>query len=195
MNPLPPLLVVLSLSAVAARAAVPLDGLASNSPFMPKPQDTAAAPVATEGAAVEFRGLIATKDGPLFGLYDRARNQGAWVRENDRGADFVVRSYDKANDMVTVDYQGQKFTLPLSSARIATAAPSAVPAPAAVSVPRSPGAAGGQPASTVARAPDPARLESVAAEVRRRRALRQAAASGAPAPAANPAPAAAGGAQ
>lgn len=192
MNPLPPLFVVLSLTAVAARAAVPLDGLAANSPFMPKHQDASAAPVATEGAAVEFRGMISTQEGPLFGIYDRSRNLGAWVRENDRKAEFLVRSYDKANDVVTVDYQGQKFTLPLSSARIATAAPTPTPAAAVAAAPR-PG--GGQPSATASRGPDPARLESVAAEVRRRRALRQAAASGAPAPAANPAPAPAGGAQ
>jgi len=142
-------------------------------------QDQAAAPVVTEGGAVEFRGMIATKDGVLFGLYDRTRNVGAWVREKDKSAEFQVQSYDASADLVTVDYQGRKFTLPLSTSRIATAAASPVPVarPAVQSGSSAPVAVNAAPA-------DAARLESVAAEVRRRRALRQAAATGAPAPAA-----------
>lgn len=173
----------LCLAATGASAAVSLDGLASESPFMPKQEESVAAPAVTEGAALEFRGLIATKDGVLFGLYDRTRNTGAWVRQEDKGADFFVRSYDAANDLVMVDYQGQKFTLPLSASKIALAAPSAVPVvnaqPAGVRTPN----VAAQPG---ARADDQRRLESVAAEVRRRRALRQAAATGTTAPA--PAP-------
>jgi hypothetical protein len=156
----------LCLGAVGASAAVSLDGLVAESPFMPKQDSTNAAPVATENASVEFRGLISTKDGVLFGLYDRTRNVGAWVGEKDKGSDFTVRSYDAAADMVTVDYQGQKYTLPLSTSRIAAAAPSAVPVVARP--------AGGPPQQAVAKPADATRLESVAAEVRRRRALRQA---------------------
>ncbi len=163
------LLLGLCLGAVGASAAVSLDGLVAESPFMPKQEDNAAAPVATENAAVEFRGLISTKDGVLFGLYDRTRNVGAWVKEKDKGSDFTVRSYDAAADMVTVDYQGQKYTLPLSTSRIATAAPSAVPV-----VAKPGGQPGGSPQQAVAKPADATRLESVAAEVRRRRALRQA---------------------
>lgn len=159
----------LCLGAVGASAAVSLDGLVAESPFMPKQDDNAAAPVATENAAVEFRGLIATKDGVLFGLYDRTRNVGAWVKEKDKGSDFTVRSYDAAADMVTVDYQGQKYTLPLSTSRIAAAAPSAVPVAA-----RPATMPGGAPQQAIAKPADATRLESVAAEVRRRRALRQA---------------------
>lgn len=169
----------LCLAATGASAAVALDGLATDSPFVPKPADNAA-PVATEAATVEFRGLISTKEGVLFGLYDRTRNTGAWVRQNDAGAEFKVRSYDAANDMVIVEYQGQKLTLPLSSAKIGAASPSAVvPVAAAAPMP------GGQAVAAVpgARPNDQQRLESVAAEVRRRRALRQAAATGTPAPA------------
>jgi hypothetical protein len=176
----------LCLGAVGASAAVSLDGLATESPFMPKRDESAVVPVATENAAIEFRGLIATKDGVLFGLYDRSRNVGAWVGEKDRSSEFTVRSYDVAADMVTVEYQGQKYTLPLSTSRIATAAPSAPPVMAKPAQPGSPQAAAAVPA-------DATRLESVAAEVRRRRALRQAAAQpGAAAAPANrtPAPAA-----
>jgi hypothetical protein len=186
MNTPSPLFLVFAfgLGACGVHAAVSLDGLAARSPFLPQ-QDQAAAPVVTENAAVEFRGMIATKDGVLFGLYDRTRNVGAWVRENDKSAEFQVQSYDASADLVTVDYQGRKFTLPLSTSRIATAAPSPVQAP------RPPGqTGGGAPVAVNAVSADATRLESVAAEVRRRRALRQAAAAGTPAPAAaNAAPA------
>jgi hypothetical protein len=170
------LALALGLGCTGAVAAVSLDGLAAKSPFMPQ-QEEAAAPVVTEGAAIEFRGLIATKDGVLFGLYDRSRNLGAWVGEKEKGAEFVVQGYDAANDLVTVDYQGRKFTLPLSASRIGTAAPS----PVAVVRPSGPSISGGSVSARPAQA-DATRLESVAAEVRRRRALRQAALSGTSAP-------------
>jgi hypothetical protein len=182
MNTPSPFLLILALGfgTCGVNAAVSLDGLAARSPFLPQ-QDQAAAPVVTENAEVEFRGMIATRDGVLFGLFDRTRNVGAWVRENDKSAEFQVQSYDASADLVTVDYQGRKYNLPLSASRIATAAPSPVPRPA--------GQAGGGAPVAVNAVPDATRLESVAAEVRRRRALRQAAAAGTPAPAANAAPA------
>lgn len=158
------------------RAAVSLDGLVTNSPFLPQ-QAVNAAPVVTENAAVEFRGFITTKDGVLFGLYDRARNIGAWVRESDKNGEFTVNSYDAAGELVTVSYQGQSYTLPLSTARIAAASPSVAPARPA-----------GQPSTVqpvVAQPSDATRLEAVAAEVRRRRALRQAAGAGTAASPAN----------
>ena len=188
MNTSSPFFIALGLciGAAGVTAAVPLDGLVSRSPFMPQPA-AGAAPVVTENASVEFRGFITTKDGVLFGLYDRARNVGAWVRENDQGGEFMVRSYDAASDLVTIDYQGQNYTLPFSTARIAAAAPSAV-SMASRPAGQSPG---GQPAA--AQPADATRLESVAAEVRRRRALRQAAASSAPVPAAATPEAPAGG--
>lgn len=169
-----PLLAILSLIPAGVFAAVSLDGLASESPFMPKREDNAA-PAVTEGAAVEFRGMIAAKDGMLFGLYDRTRNLGAWVKQDDPGAEFKVRSYDQANDIVTLDYQGQKYSLPLSVAKIGAAAPSAVPVANAAAP--APGAAAVRVAPGAAKTDDARRLESVAAEVRRRRALRQAAAT------------------
>lgn len=178
---------VVSAPALSA-ASVSLDGLVKNSPFMPPQSEQPAVPAVTEGAAVEFRGVITTKEGQLFGLYDRGKNTGAWVKQADAGADFQVSSFDASADTVTFDYQGQRYTLPLSSARVGTAAPSplpvvnAVPQPGAPRVTAVPGGRGNN---------DQQRLESVAAEVRRRRALRQAASSNAN-PAAQQQPANAG---
>lgn len=176
---------VVSAASVSA-ASVSLDGLVKNSPFMPPQTEQAAAPVVTEGAAVEFRGVIATKEGVLFGLYDRTKNVGAWVKQEDAGADFRVNSYDASADLVTLEYQGQRYTLPLSSARVGAAAPSPLPVvnahPQQAGSTRVTAVPGGRVNN------DQQRLESVAAEVRRRRALRQAASSNAnPAAAQQPA--------
>ncbi|MFA6288173.1 MAG: hypothetical protein WC661_12385 [Opitutaceae bacterium] len=68
---------------------VVLDDLVKSSPFMPGDQETAVV-TPPENAAVEFRGMITTKDGMLFGLYDRTKQTGSWVRKDDKDADFVV---------------------------------------------------------------------------------------------------------
>jgi hypothetical protein len=184
--PVPSLLLSTLAFCLAANAvsavAVSLEGLVTDSPFVLKQAETAA-PAVTEGAAVEFRGVISTKEGMLFGLYDRTKNIGAWVRQEDKGADFKVSGYDAAGDLVTVEYQGQRLTLPLSSSKIAAAAPTPLPSVN----PGPPGSPGNRvvavPQQGGSRADDQRRLESVAAEVRRRRALRQAATTGATAPA------------
>ncbi|MCS6244471.1 MAG: hypothetical protein H2172_11525 [Opitutus sp.] len=156
----------LSLGALSASAAISLDGLTTNSPFLQR-SSAVALPTHSEASTLEFRGVISTSAGTLFGLYDRTRNQGAWVRQNEKGADFNVLAYDAANAVVTVDYQGQKLSLALSSAKIETAAPSLIPMIAAA-----PLAAPATPAVNGANPTDQRKLESIAAEVRRRRALR-----------------------
>jgi len=170
------------VAASASAGTVSLDGLVAESPFMLKQAENAA-PVVTEGATVEFRGMISTKEGVFFGLYDRTKNLGAWVRQDDKSSEFKVSNYDASGDLVTVDYQGQKFTLPLSASKIGAAAPTPLPV-----VNNAPVSTGGQVVATpaAARGNDQQRLESVAAEVRRRRALRQAATSGTTAPAVQP---------
>ncbi len=165
------------LVGVPSFGAVALDDLVRSSPFLPGGQENViAAP--SENAAVEFRGMITTRDGTLFGLYDRTTQTGAWVRKQDKAADFLVQSYDSANDVVVVDYHGQKFNLALSSSKIVKAAAS-MPVPVAAMTDVQPQGAG---SPAVARADDQRRLESISAEVRRRRALRQGAAAGAATP-------------
>lgn len=181
-----PLLLALGLilsASITSAASISLDGLVTNSPFMPQREETPETPMVTENAAVEFRGMIATKDGVLFGLYDRTKNIGAWVGQDDASAEFKVSGYDEAADTVTVEYQGQRLTLPLSSAKVGSAAPSPLP------VVRNNGSQGGGRVNAVpgSRVDDRRRLESVAAEVRRRRALRQAASNNGTPPAAQPA--------
>ena len=151
----------LMLAGISSRCVASLDELVKDSPFLASPGGADAALPPTESAAVEFRGVITTKDGALFGLYDRTKQIGAWVGKEEKGADFVVHSFNPGTDMISFDYQGQKFNLPLVSSKISASVQGAVMPP--------PGAT---PAA-VATGADQQRLESIAAEVRRRRALRQ----------------------
>jgi len=156
----------ISLSTIGVSAAISLDGLISNSPFAPH-SATGIQPVTSETGAIEFRGVISSNDGTVFGLYDRTRNQGAWVRQNEKGSDFTVLAYDVANAVVTVEYQGQKLSLALSPSKIESAVPSLNPTIAAA-----PLGAPANPSVSGANSTDQRKLESIAAEVRRRRALR-----------------------
>jgi hypothetical protein len=153
------------------------EGLSRNSPFIPAggPSGPAAT---TENTPLELRGIMTTANGNVYGLFDPAKRQSSWVKLNETGNDYTVRTFDAANDAVTVEYQGRILTLALKAAKIQSLAPSALPQPVAATAPQmqpnlSPN---GQPAFNPTPVDEARRLESVAAEVRRRRALRQSAA-------------------
>lgn len=131
-------------------------------------------------AALEFRGFVDVGGGKQFRLFDPAKKQGAWVRLNERSPEFeaVVRQHNEGEESVSVEHQGRTVTLTMRKAKIvADVAAAAAPAPS--------GVAPAGPAITVTPAvtqsvmvnPSPAdeqrRLEAVAAEVNRRRALRE----------------------
>lgn len=134
------------------------------SPFLPQNGTPGAI---TENSPIELRGIMAIPGGSLFGLYDPVKKQGGWVKLNEAGRDFTVRTYDAANDAVTVEYQGRVLSLALKTAKIES-----MPAMAMVQPPRP------MPGPQLATAPtvdEAKRLEAVAAEVQRRRQQRQAA--------------------
>jgi hypothetical protein len=150
--------------ALTTRAA---ESLATRSPFLPPPSAAPAAP--TKDATIELRGIMESAEGPMFSIYDATRHTSAWSRLNETGLDFVVRSYDSAKDTVTVDYQGRALTLALRTAKI-------VSAPANAGGPPAPPAAtpvGGPVVLHPTAADEQRRLEAIAAEVNRRRLLRQ----------------------
>lgn len=104
----------------------------------------------------------------MFSIYDSAKRMSAWIRANEPGHEFVVRSFDASRDSVTVEYQGRTLTLALKTAKVASAPANAPPA------------ANGPPqlvSGPVVLNPSPAdeqrRLEAIAAEVNRRRMIRQ----------------------
>lgn len=147
--------------------------LATKSPFLP-PQSTAAG-APTAGAPLEFRAYMTTSEGTSYWVYNPSRKLGAWVKLNERNAELevTVRRHDEANESLTVEHQGRTLTLAERKAKVVSsgAAPQAVPLPAVATN------VGPAVTQTVVLNPTPAdeqkRLDAVAAEVARRRALRE----------------------
>lgn len=138
------------------------------SPFLPH-NGTAGA--ATVNSPLELRGIMALPGGAMFGLFDPMQKKGGWVKLNEAGRDFLVRSYDAANDVVTVEYQGRVLNLPLTQPKIEK-----LPAMAIAGGPvRAMMTTGPQQAVSAPISDDAKRIEAVAAEVARRRQARQAA--------------------
>ncbi len=162
------------LAAFGLALAVPLRvpaQLAANSPFLPPASAGASAPVT--GGSIEYLGYMETSQGRLFRLYDPARKSRVWARLNERNAELgvLVKKHDADKGTLTIEHQGKELSLEEPKAKVASGgAPPPMPAPPV--------------ASTVAAAvtqavvlnPTPAdearRLDAVAAEVQRRRALR-----------------------
>lgn len=163
---------------VACWCAAPAGAqLASTSPFLPAP-GAGGVGAPTPGAPLEYRGMLEGKDGALYRIVDPSKKIGAYVRLNERepNLDFVVKQHDGSgdNDTVVVEQAGRTFTLPLRSAKVVSSG-----APGQGFVPPPPQATNMPPAivNSVVVNPTPAdeqrRLEAVAAEVARRRALRE----------------------
>lgn len=156
------------------RAAPPI---ASRSPFLP-PENAPVEKAETGSAALEFRGFVDVGGGKQFRLFDPGKKKGDWVRLNERSPEFeaVIRQHNEGEESVSVEHQGRTVTLMMRKAKIV--ADAAAPAAPPVAAPAGP-AISVTPAVTqsVMVNPTPAdeqrRLEAVAAEVNRRRALRE----------------------
>ena len=155
--------------ALGSRMAGADDPLSVANPFMP-PAAAAGGPAAkpTADTPIELRGIMQAGDATMFSIYDPSRKTSTWVKLGETGRDFIVRRYDDKNDTVNVDYQGRTVTLALRTAKVASSPGNAVPMVAPPPPPV------GNP---VVLNPSPAdeqrRLEAIAAEVNRRRQLRQ----------------------
>lgn len=174
--------VTLALAALIL-AATARAGLSTESPFAPRGQSLAGA-VATN-TPIELRGIVSDEQGMRFAIYDPARKEGTWVRLDEKGQSFVVRSYDSATNRVSVDYQGKTQTIVLAE-------PVFGPGKAIAGGVGLPGAAvqpaqgrfssrivtgaqpGGQQRTQQQSAEESRRLEAIRAEVARRRAQREA---------------------
>lgn len=149
--------------------------LAAKSPFMPPAAGSGNAP--TAGAPLEFRGFIETGEGIQYRIFDPAKKTGAWVRLNERNPDWdvLVKQHDGAQKTLTIEHQGKTLTLAEREAKVVSSGTIAQAAPPIATVLPS----NVPPAVTqaVVLNPTPAdeqkRLEAVAAEVQRRRALRE----------------------
>jgi hypothetical protein len=184
-----------------AATLLPLGGTAAahaqlnaNSPFM-APQ--ASGPNPTQGAPLEWRGYISTPEGTQYIVFDPARKLRAFlkVNERDQNLDVVVKQFDADNNMLTIEHQGKTLTLEERKAKIVSSGSAAAMPPQPVMNQAQPQV---MPAVTQSVVVNPTpleeqkRLEAVAAEVSRRRALREQAqvnlSSGAPPQAVVPPP-------
>jgi hypothetical protein len=161
-------------SGVSAQGAAP--GVA-RSPFMPTA--AAAAAATTPGATLEFRGRMDLGDGLQFRLYDPAKKAGVWVRLGERSAEFdvVVKQHDEEQKTLTIEHQGRPLTLAERVSKVVSAGSVAQMMPPPTVAPAPPSNVAPAVTQSVVLNPTPAdearRLEAVASEVARRRAMRE----------------------
>jgi hypothetical protein len=162
-RPIPILAAVACLGLLAgacARAQV-----AEDSPFLP-PGAAAGPNGSADSAVLELRGIMTTPDGTRFCIYDPVKKSGTWSGLNERGNAFIIKSADLPHLSVVVQSEGHTLKLVLHQARIAALGPAGAPGAPLVTAE----GAGPSPADQAQR------LQAVAEEVRRRRALREQAA-------------------
>lgn len=149
--------------------------LAAVSPFVPVQAAAAAGP--TAGASLEFRGIADTAGGVKFRVVDPSKKSGAWLALDERDPEhgFIVKQYDGANDTLTVEFQGRALTLALHEAKV-TSGGAAPPLPLVQIITPPPPASGIPLTSNLSVSGNPGALDAVAADVARRRALREQAA-------------------
>ncbi len=171
-----PLITVVLLLAASALRGADLQPLLDNSPFgRPPAAESTTVPAAQ--APLEFRSLIVEDGRRYFSVFDPSAQRGYWVGEGDEEnqSGITVSSYDDDARRLVVSQGGRTYELLLKQANIVAGA---VPTPAVTTANAGNDPGRVRPASN--NAADARRLEAVAAEVRRRRALRQAAAANAP---------------
>lgn len=150
--------------------------LASKSPFMPAHAAPTTGP--TAGAPLEFRGYIGMGDDVQYRIFDPAKKTFTWVKLNQRDADFdvVAKQHDESGKTLVIEHQGKTLTLAMREAKVVSSgsAAQALPPPPPMLPPSNVAPAVTQ---SVVLNPTPAqeqqRLEAVASEVARRRALRE----------------------
>jgi hypothetical protein len=148
--------------------------LATKSPFMPAQGAASNAP--TANAPLEYRGFMETGEGVQYRIVDPAAKMGAWVKLNERNAelDLVAKQYDGSQQTLTIEHKGRTLTLEERKGKVVSSGAALQPVPPPPAAPSNV-----PPAVTqaVVLNPTPAdeqrRLEAVASEVARRRALRE----------------------
>jgi hypothetical protein len=167
---------VVALFALAACPAVSAQ-LVSKSPFLP-PQ-TAETNAPTVGAPLEYQGYITTGQGAQYRIYDPARKAGTWVKLNQRDSTFDVtaKQHNGENGTLVIEHQGKTLTLAEKKAKVVSAGTAQMTPPPAQVAPAPPQNVAPAVTQAVVLNPTPAdeqrRLEAVATEVARRRALRE----------------------
>jgi hypothetical protein len=161
----------LALLAPAGFAQAP-----GRTPFTP-PQAIQQAAAPATPTQLEFRAFMDAGGGPQFRIVEPAKKTGVWLKVGERASelDVVVKKFD-GEKRLEVEFQGRPLTLTLREGKVISGGTPAQMMPA---MPAPPPPANVAPAVTqsVVVNPTPAdearRLEAVAAEVARRRALRE----------------------
>jgi len=169
MSPRHPTLCCFAALSILLGATPVFAELAARSPFLP-PQGSGPS-AATEGAPLEYRGMMTTGEGMLFRIFDPGRKMGWWVKidQNQPDLGFTAKKYDREGDTITVEHQGRSLTLAPRVAKIVSAGSAQAPMPVGMPMP----SAVTQSVTLNPTSADEAkRLDAVAAEVSRRRALR-----------------------
>ena len=167
------LALVIILVVSAARA-----GVSTESPFAPRGFGVAAA----SNSPIELRGITSDEHGMRFAIYDPAKKEGAWVRIDEKGQSYVVRSYDAESNRINVDYQGRTQLLTLAEPKFAPSktVPMILPGMAPQQMQAQPGSKAelkqqqrsAQQQQAQASPAESARLEAIRAEIARRRGQR-----------------------
>jgi len=151
--------------------------LAASSPFLAL--QAQATNAAAANSALEFSGYM---DGPggerLFRIKDPARKASEWVKLNEKNQalDVTVKQYDESRNALVVEHQGKTLTLAERESKILSAG--SVPQPVIAMPVSNPMPSAVTQAVVVNPTPmdEQRRLEAIAAEVARRRGLREQAA-------------------
>lgn len=163
-------LLLLALCASLGHMAVKadsLDSLVKNSPFG---SAKSGQPVDAGNQPMEFRGVLEENGQQLFSVFDTATKRSRWVTLNDTSGEVVVKSYNAEANTIALEQNGRALSLTLKSGpRIVQNVPPPMP-------PGMPGANGVQGQilpNGAGKGPEAQRLQQIAEEIRRRRALRQ----------------------
>lgn len=149
---------------------------AGKTPFTP-PQAMQQAAAPSAPTQLEFRAFMDAGDGPQFRIVEPAKKTGVWLKVGEKGAemDVVVKKFD-GDKKIDVEFQGRALTLTLREGKVISGGNAAQMMPAMPAPPPPTNVAPAVTQSVVVN-PTPAdearRLEAVAAEVARRRALRE----------------------
>jgi len=178
---------IVAILSMFTAAATALAGVSTESPFAPR----GLLPNAANSSPIELRGISSDDQGMRFAIYDPVKKEGAWVRVDEKGHPFIIRSFDAATNRITVDYQGRTQSLSLAEPKFGPAPrPPGMPIPGQMQ-PQQPGSTmsrsdriaeiraqregqqGGQQQAQQS-AQEAARLEAIRAEIARRRGQRPA---------------------
>ena len=159
-----------SLVLAVAGSAVP-ESLKQSSPFAP-PGQAESAPAAAPGR-FELRGLISLGGVRRFSVFDNTTGRGVWLGLNDTDHGIRATAFDAAAEALTIETDGQPQRLVMKKSQIVTMVTPVVPVTISGSTPPpgAPAVGAGPPSEQEIQE----RRNRIVEELRRRRALRQAA--------------------